>query len=108
MSIIKTLAELNASPRRDENRFGVQGLTTETRYEVGGMGRSWSATHSGAKFHLLRVDILVERPEGYTRHKLGTCLGSSACCNGNGQFTGIRAPHLKLDTDAINCKNCGA
>lgn len=109
----KTLEEMNANPfRRQWSEY-----TLETTYAVGGMGRSWSASRSGAKFHLISVETVVDRDEealaaAYEANpkrgrgmKIGHVFSTVARCNGNGQHTGIVA--RGYDTDRINCKNCG-
>lgn len=88
---MKTLAEMNANP----HRYTWCGHEVEVTYHVGGMGRSFSASHSGAKFHLIRRE-----------HIVGTSkvLAVNAVCNGAGSQTGRIA--RGYDTDAINCKHC--
>lgn len=108
---MKSLAEMNANPTRST----WSNYTLERTYAVGGMGRSFSATHSGAKFHLITVDTVVARDEqAIAAHvaafpksnpmRVGATFSARAACNGNGQNTGIIA--RGYDTDSITCKHC--
>lgn len=91
---MKTLAELNANATTRE----WSGLTLRSEYRVGRVGHR----RSGAKLHLLRVDIIVAHPTH--PHRVGQVFSAGALCNGNGQHVGQVV--AGYDTDAVNCTKC--
>lgn len=108
---MKTLAELNTNPT---TRTDHEGTTWARIYAVGGMGRSFSRNHKGAKFHLIHEDRCeaidttkqAELKAAFPRRNtpvVGRLYSPVASCNGNG-ITGI--PVTGLDTEAINCQHC--
>jgi hypothetical protein len=98
---IKTLAELNANPYR--RTWG--DWTIETRYEVGRTGSSRMGT-SGAKVHLLIVEVVVAKEHGdkVGETKIGGKHGIVGVCNQNGQRNGREI--VGYDTDKVTCTKC--
>ncbi len=104
---MRTLAEMNANPRRHGWPFGrpaAEQYTMRTEYAVGLVGHA----RSGDKRHLIiaeYVEAIPTSPSEHNRMQVGGLFSAHSPCNGNGQR--ISTPIKGLDTDAITCKKCG-
>lgn len=99
---MRTLAEINATPRTHEWNGS---YVLEHRIAVGRVGFA----RSGEKLHWLSTEVVIgyvgDFQPTFRQMKIGDVFSAYAACNGNGQHVGKVVQHL--DTDAITCKKCG-